>query len=184
MAKAYKAINRKQRDGKGASGIFEEMRAPASVGDGAAKVLAMPEDTLEEIEAKSRAWTRLLSDPNWLTLNTACDMYVAAFLLPKIGDAPDPRHTGLLPLPTTDAIWRTVRGGDVKADMQANCIEVAEANRVFHWPLEFPAVMARAASMRLSATRLGNGSSCRNRSSLPSATARSRLRPTRPSVTS
>ena len=143
VAKAYKAINRKQRDGKGASGIFEEMRAPASVGDGAAKVLAMPEDTLEEIEAKSRAWTRLLSDPNWLTLNTACDMYVAAFLLPKIGDAPDPRHTGLLPLPTTDAIWRTVRGGDVKADMQANCIEVAEANRVFHWPLEFPAVMAR-----------------------------------------
>ena len=26
--------------------------------------------------------------------------------------------------------------------MQADCIEAAEANRVFHWPLEFPAVMA------------------------------------------
>ena len=143
VAKAYKAINKKQRDGKGASGIFEEMRAPATVSDGATKVLAMPEDTLEEIEAKSRAWTRLLSAPNWLTLKTACDMYVAAFLLPKTGDAPDPRHTGRLPLPTTDAIWRTVRGGDVQADMQAECIEAAEANRVFHWPLEFPAVMAR-----------------------------------------
>ena len=143
VAKAYKAINRMQRGGKGASGIFEELSAPASINDGAAKVLAMPEDTLEEIEAKSRAWTCLLSDPNWLTLKAACDMYVAAFLLPKMGDAPDPHHTGRLPLPTTDAIWYTVRGGDVQPDMQAECIEAAKANRVFHWPLEFPAVMAR-----------------------------------------
>ena len=143
VAKAYKALNSKQRDGKMASGIFDELRAPASIGDGAAKVLAMPEDTLEEIEAKSRAWNRLLNGPDWRTLKTVCDMYVAAFLLPKIGDAPDPRHTGRLPLPTTDAIWHTVRGGDVQADMQADCIEAAGTNRVFHWPLEFPAVMAR-----------------------------------------
>ena len=143
VAKTYKAINRKQRDGKGASGLFEEMRAPASVSDGAAEVLAMPEDTLEEIEAKSRAWTRLLRAPNWLTLKTACDMYVAAFLLPKIGDAPDPRHTGGLSLPTTDVIWHTLRGVDVQSEMQTDCIETAEANRIFHWPLEFPAVMAR-----------------------------------------
>ena len=143
VAKAYKAINRKQRDGKMASGLFDELRAPASIGHGAAKVLAMPEDMLEEIEAKSRAWNRLLGGPDWLTLKVACDMYLAAFLLPKIGHAPDPRHTGRLPLPTTDAIWHTVRGGDVQAELQADCIEVAEANRVFHWPLEFPAVMAR-----------------------------------------
>ena len=143
VAKAYKAINKKQRDGKGTSGIFEQMRAPASISDGAAKVLAMPEDTLQEIETKSRAWTRLLSGRNWLTLKAACDMYVAAFLLPKTGEVPDPRHAGRLPLPTTDAIWRTVRGDDVEADMQAECIAAAEANRGFHWPLEFPAVMAR-----------------------------------------
>ena len=143
VAKAYKAVNRKQRDGKMASGLFDELRAPASIGDGAAKVLAMPEDTLEEIEAKSRAWNRLLNSPDWRALNTACDMYVAAFLLPKIGDAPDPRHSGRLALPTTEAIWHTVRGGDVQAELQADCIEAAEASRVFHWPLEFPAVVAR-----------------------------------------
>ena len=143
VAKAYKAINKQQRDGVGASGLIKELSAPASISDGAARVLAMPENTLEEIEAKSRAWTRLLRDPNWLTLNAACDMYVAAFLLPKTGDAPDPRYTARLPLPMTDAIWRTIRGSDVQADMQADCIEAAEANRVFHWPLEFPAVMAR-----------------------------------------
>ena len=143
VAKAYKAINKQQRDGVGASGLIKELSAPASITDGAARVLAMPEDTLEEIEAKSRSWDRLLRDPKRLALKTACDMYVAAFLLPKTGDDPDPRHFDRLSLPTTEAIWRTVRGGDVQSSVHAVCMEAAEANRVFHWPLEFPAVMAR-----------------------------------------
>ena len=143
MAKAYKVINKQQRDGVGASGLIKELSAPASITDGAARVLAMPEDTLEEIEAKSRAWDRLLRDPKRLALKTACDMYVAAFLLPKTGDVPDPRHTATLPLPTTEAVWRTVRGGSAQSSVHTVCEEAAEANRVFHWPLEFPAVMAR-----------------------------------------
>ena len=141
VAKAYKVINKQQRDGVGASGLIKELSAPASITDGAARVLAMPEDTLEEIEAKSRAWDRLLRDPKRLALKTACDMYVAAYLLPKIGDDPDPRHFDRLPLPTTEAIWRTVRGGGVQSSVHAVCKETAEENRVFHWPLEFPAVM-------------------------------------------
>ena len=143
VAKAYKVINKQQRDGVGASGLIKELSAPASITDGAARVLAMPEDTLEEIEAKSRAWDRLLRDPKRLALKTACDMYVAAFLLPKTGDVPDPRHTATLPLPTTEAVWRTVRGGSAQSSVHTVCEEAAEANRVFHWPLEFPAVMAR-----------------------------------------
>ena len=140
VAKAYKVINKQQRDGVGASGFIKELSAPASITDGAARVMAMPEDTLEEIEAKSRAWDRLLRDPRRLALKSACDMYVAAYLLPKIGDDPDPRHFDRLPLPTTEAIWRTVRGG-AQSSVHAVCKETAEENRVFHWPLEFPAVM-------------------------------------------
>ena len=143
VAKAYKVINKQQRDGVGASGLIKKLSAPTSITDGAARVLAMPEDTLEEIEAKSRAWDRLLRDPRRLALKTACDMYVAAFLLPKTGDVPDPRHTATLPLPTTEAVWRTVRGGSAQSSVHTVCEEAAEANRVFHWPLEFPAVMAR-----------------------------------------
>ena len=143
VAKAYKAINKQQRDGVGASGLIKELSVPASITDGAARVLAMPEDTLEEIEAKSRAWDRLLGDPRRLALKTACDMYVTAFLLPKTGDVPDPRYTATLPLPTTEAVWRTVRGGSAQLSVHTVCKETAQANRVFHWPLEFPAVMAR-----------------------------------------
>ena len=142
VAKTYKAINKEQRDAANLD-LFRDLRAPASIADGATTVLAMPEDTLKKIEAKARAWDRLLNDPKWRMLKTACDMYVAAFLLPKTREAPNLRQTDHLPLPTTAAIWRTVQGGDVSAEVQAACIEVAEANRVFHWPLEFPAVMAR-----------------------------------------
>ena len=142
VAKDYKAINRKQRDAANLN-LFRDLRAPASIADGATTVLAMPEDTLEQTEAKARAWDRLITGPNWQKLKTACDMYVAAFLLPKIGKASNLHQTASLSLPTTEAIWRTVQGGNVSAEVQAACIKVAEANRAFHWPLEFPAVMAR-----------------------------------------
>ena len=102
----------------------------------------MPEDTLEEIESKSRAWDRLLGGQNWRMLKTACDMYAAAFLLPKTGETPHPGQPGRLRLPTTEAIWRTVQGIDAGVDVQDASVAVAEANRAFHWPLEFPAVMA------------------------------------------
>ena len=142
VAKAYKAINRKQR-AAATSTLFKDMRAPVSINDGAAAVLAMPEDTLEEIESKSRAWDRLLAGQNWRRLKTACDMYAAAFLLPKTGETPHPGQPARLRLPTTEAIWRTVQGIDAGVDVQEASVAVAGANRVFHWPLEFPSVMAR-----------------------------------------
>ena len=142
VAKAYKAIDKKQR-AAATSILFKDMRAPVSINDGAAVVLAMPEDTLEEIESKSRAWDRLLGGQNWRRLKTACDMYVAAFLLPKTGETLDPHQPARLWMPTTEAIWRTVQGIDAGVDVQDASVAVAEANRAFHWPLEFPSVIAR-----------------------------------------
>jgi len=142
-AKAYAAINKEQRDGKTASGFLNELRMPAEITSGAEKLLAMPEDTLEEVEAKRKAFKRLISGQTWWRLKSACDMYVAAFLTPKRGEMPDPRKAASLPVPTTEAIWRTVQGGDIRGDVQAAAIDLAERNRAFHWPLEFPAVMAK-----------------------------------------
>jgi len=141
VAKEYRKINKEQREGVAASGFIASLKAPAEITDGAARVLAMPEDTLAQIEAKSRAWNRLLQDPKWWTLKTACDMYVAAFLMPKTGDIPDAR-AATMPIPTTEAIWRTIKGGDIRSDIQAACIDLSESARAFHWPLEFPAQMA------------------------------------------
>lgn len=143
MAKAYAAINKEQRDGKAASGLLAELRMPAEITSGAEELLAMPEDTLEEVEAKRQAFQRLLSGHTWWRLKTACDMYVAAFVMPKRGDIPDPRETASLSVPTTEAIWRTVQGGDLRGDVQAAAIDIAMKNGAFHWPLEFPHQMAR-----------------------------------------
>jgi hypothetical protein len=143
VAKAYAAINEEQRDGKTASGILAELRMPAEIESGAAKLLAMPEETLAEVEAKRKAFEQLVSGENWWRLKSACDMYVAAFLAPKRGDVPDPRRAASLPIPTTEAIWRTLRSGDIHADVQAEAIDLAMKNVAFHWPLEFPAEMAK-----------------------------------------
>jgi N-6 DNA Methylase len=138
VAKAYAAINKEQRDGKAASGLLAELCMPAEIASGAEKLLAMPEDTLDEVEAKRQSFQHLISGPTWWRLKAACDMYVAAFLMPKRGDIPDPREAASLPIPTTEAIWRTVQGGDIRDDVQVSAIDVAMKNRAFHWPLEFP----------------------------------------------
>ena len=122
-------------------GLLEHIRAPASIVDGAAGVLAMPEETIEQARAKSRAWNHLLRDPKRMALKKACDLYVAAFLLPKGSDLPEP-GTHAQALPTTETIWRMVRAGDSGPELPLEWAGIIESNRVFHWPLEFPAVMA------------------------------------------
>ena len=141
VAKAWKSSNRKQRDDMAIPGLFEELSAPASIIDGAASVLAMPEDTIEQTKGKSRAWKRLLRDPKRTALKKACDLYVAAFLLPKSSDVPNP-DIDRRALPTTEAVWRMVFTVDGGPDLPSKWTEITERNRVFHWPLEFPAVMA------------------------------------------
>lgn len=143
VAKAYAAINKEQRDGKAASGLLAELRMPAEIATGAEKLLAMPEDTLDEVEAKRQSFQHLISGDTWWRLKAACDMYIAAFLTPKRGDVPDPREAASLPVPTTEAIWRTVQGGDIRGDVQALAVDVAMKSRAFHWPLEFPHHMAK-----------------------------------------
>ena len=141
VAKAWKDLNKAQRGDPATPGLLEHMRAPASIADGAARVLAMPEDTIEQTRAKSGAWERLFRDPQRLALKKACDLYVAAFLLPKSKDRPHPDADSQA-LPTTEAVWRMLRAPDGGPDLPAEWTGIIEANRVFHWPLEFPAVMA------------------------------------------
>lgn len=143
VAKAYERLNKDERDGKAASGFIKTLAAPAEIVDGARKIAAMPEDTLAEVKAKARAFARYEASDQWQRLKLACDMYVATFFTPKVGEAPSARTLVDMPVPTTGAMWEAI-AGTIRSDiLRDNALQVSEANSALHWPLAFPAVMAR-----------------------------------------
>jgi len=110
---------------------------------------AMPENTVEQIEAKAERLRTLTAEgaARW-TLTQACDFYVAAFLSSKREGGqyagPDglPRR-GAETVPTSGTIWELLRGVSPFGPLVGAATDVAEAARALHWPLEFPDVMAR-----------------------------------------
>ena len=143
VAKAYERLNKDERDGKAASGFIKTLAAPAEIVDGARKIAAMPEDTLAEVKAKARAFARYEASDQWQRLKLACDMYVTSFFTPKVGEAPSARTLVDMPVPTTGAMWEAV-SGKIRSDiLQENTTTISEAHSALHWPLAFPAVMAR-----------------------------------------
>src|SRR5690606_24668375 len=114
-----------------------------------AALRAMPEETLAQVEAKARRLRAMTGEGEgaW-QLATACDLYVAAFLLPKTRGGP---HAGLdgLPrrgaemVPTSGVLWEWLGGRRPFPPLFAAAVDAARAARAFHWPLEFPDIMAR-----------------------------------------
>jgi hypothetical protein len=108
---------------------------------------AMPENSVEQIEAKA-ARLRALTEQGasaWM-LETACDLYVSAFLLPKTKGGPYagpdgiPRRGGET-VPTSGTIWEWLRGVQPFGPLSAAVTNATRNARAFHWPLEFPDVM-------------------------------------------
>ncbi|MBO6675575.1 MAG: N-6 DNA methylase [Rhizobiales bacterium] len=114
-----------------------------------ARLRAMPENTVRQIEAKAEKLHALTAEgaTAW-TLETACDLYVSAFLLPKTKDDPHAGPDGLPrrgaeTVPTSGAVWEWLRGVQLFGPLFANSIDAARKARAFHWPLEFPDIMQR-----------------------------------------
>ena len=142
IAKSLKKKNKQERDGKAASGLFKEFRAPEVINDGATRILRMPEETIEEISAKANAWQRLVGGRKWLRLKLACDLYVAAYFSPKLRELGNREIADEVAIPTTSIVWHTLLGANVEDDRIGILNELCESIPMFHWPLEFPGVMA------------------------------------------
>ena len=143
VAKAYERLNRDQREDKVATGMIKSLAAPTVIIDGAARIAAMPEETLTQVKAKSDAFRRMTDTPQWRALRAACDMYVAAFFAPKTGQEPTARSLPDMPVPTTEAVWRCASGQSVPEALLQSASDVASEARALHWPLAFPQVMWR-----------------------------------------
>lgn len=100
----------------------------------------LPEDTVEQIDAKSKRFEQLRGEQTFARAKAAADVYIAAFLLPKRGGAP--AGPSARTVPTTEELWLALNQGKIREAM-ADAPQAARSARAFHWPLEFLDVMQR-----------------------------------------
>ncbi len=100
----------------------------------------LPEDTVEQIGIKAKRFGELRKKQGFVRATAAANLYVAAFLLPKVGGAPAGASARIVP--TTEELWVVLNQGKMRHSM-VDAPKVARNARAFHWPLEFPDVMQR-----------------------------------------
>lgn len=100
----------------------------------------LPENTVEQVGNKAVRFEELRKGPAFVRAAIACDLYIAAFLLPKQGDAP--AGPSERTIPTTEELWLALNQGNLRPTM-TDASKAARRANAFHWPLEFPDVMAR-----------------------------------------
>ena len=100
----------------------------------------LPEDTVEQIGVKATRFQELREKEAFACARAAADLYVGAFLLRKTGGTP--LSTKARTVPTTDEVWLALSQGTIRQSM-TGAPEAARQARAFHWPLEFPDIMAR-----------------------------------------
>lgn len=100
----------------------------------------LPEDTVEQIGAKAARFKELRKGQAFVRATAAANLYVAAFLLPKVGGAPP--GASARTVPTTEELWLALNQGKIRQAMM-DAPKAARRARAFHWPLEFPDVMQR-----------------------------------------
>ncbi|MCY4514720.1 MAG: N-6 DNA methylase [Candidatus Tectomicrobia bacterium] len=142
VAKHYLKANRAAKAGQG---VLDFSGAPSA--QAVAKPLAaafsdfrvLPEETVQQIGAKARHFSSLRKRSAFIRVGTAADTYVAAFLCPK---TPERESSDSGAVPTTEHVWRAFDRGDANRTID-EAVRAAQRARAFHWPLEFPDVMAR-----------------------------------------
>lgn len=96
---------------------------------------ALPEDTIEQVRAKTDAYHRIESSPELLRLTSACNIWTAAFFQNFSNGSAGPI--------TTDALRRMLSSGRLADARLAGWIDAtAQERRAFHWPLAFSEIFA------------------------------------------
>lgn len=139
-AKFYLKLNRDAKKGQGsfdfAGGGGSLPAKPIAAGLG--RIKSMPEDTVGQVEKKRQAFEAWKADPARYGTEVACDLYMAAFLMPK---TEVPLNYQRAMVPTTGDVRQKLAGGSVYGPLEAAGVDAARAASSFHWPLEFPDVI-------------------------------------------
>jgi len=132
-ATTLKRMNRSQRESPPPT-LELGISLPADLAAGLEALSSEEDDTVEVVARKRRRFEELRSGPIGWRLKVACDLWTAAFFAVKA----TPEISGRELCPTTDAVWRYLRGGTIYGPLVAEADRLAQQYRFFHWPLEFP----------------------------------------------
>jgi hypothetical protein len=141
VAKFYDRANKDAKKGQGTfdftGGRSDLPTAPLSAEF--SDLRDLPEDTVADVEAKAKAYRSLRKQDAFLRARMGCNLYTAAFLLPKTGEVPsgDSERT----VPISQDVWLAVGQGKGRKPIMENAKAATQA-RAFHWPLEFPDIIA------------------------------------------
>ncbi|SHM38018.1 N-6 DNA Methylase [Roseovarius litoreus] len=142
VAKFYERANKDAKKGQGTfdftGGRSDLPTAPLSAEF--SDLRDLPEDTVADVEAKAKAYRSLRKQDAFLRARMGCNLYTAAFLLPKTVEVPsgDSERT----VPISQDVWLAVGQGKGRKPIMENAKAATEA-RALHWPLEFPDILGR-----------------------------------------
>jgi hypothetical protein len=148
LATGLKKRNRQERSGQ--LGIFNADTALdlAPLAEAAQRIAAIRDDAPADVRAKQAAYAALLNDPHRQRLKDACDLWTAAFFQQMVNGKGRMRD-GRSQFITSEAVSRALAGDLGNPQLLAQAQAVANAQRFFHWPLEFPEVFERHGEWRV-----------------------------------
>ncbi len=133
VARGLRDRNRQEREGGQRDLWVEGKAAPGieAVLQARRDLLAIPEDTAEQVTRKRQRAAALHSTEAWQRLEGACDLWTAAFFAPLTRE-------GAERAPTTATVRAYLAGGAAPRGVGEASLALAARLRFFHWPLEFP----------------------------------------------
>ena len=96
----------------------------------------LPETTPDDVHGKEAAYVALQKRSEWQRAKWACDLWAAAFFAPLT-------EATKAAVPTTRNVWDAISGQFPQGRVAGLAAALADEQRFFHWPLEFPEVFAQ-----------------------------------------
>lgn len=164
VAKVFAARNKEDLKGQARfdfSGRPTSLPVPPTLAASALALRSLPENTESDIDARTTAFHVMRSNPELTKWFDAADLYVAAFLAPKVkpasGSIANQEFPGQPLVPVSSHVWSKLQGGQVYGPLLGAAQTFTAIARVFHWPFEFPHIFfAEPASCRGFDVVLGN----------------------------
>ena len=114
------------------------MNQMASLAKKLSKVRGLDESSLNRVKERKILYKELCEEQYFQNIRIRADLYISAFLTPKVGSVPEIMASRTVP--TTEDLEDIRDGKDLNHDLEA-AMSRAKVALPFHWPLEFPDIM-------------------------------------------